>query len=503
VTHLHFVGIAGSGMSALAQYHRMSGGSVSGSDRSFDQAARVAPGSVEASTGSAATRRHLEALGIRIFPQDGSGPASGCDAVIVSTAVEETIADIRAARERGIPILHRSELLARFVRERRTIAVTGTSGKSTVTAMIFEILRGAERDPSVITGGNLLCLQEQGLLGNAWAGHGELLVIEADESDGSLVRYEPWAGVLLNLQRDHKEPEELAEIFRAFRRNTRGPFLMGEDANLLALFSSETASPDPVSAKAPSRAAAEETLPPVRFGLSEGCDVRAEKISAGPEGSEFSVRGVRFRLSCPGLYNVANAIAAIAACHAAGVAIEEMVSPLAGYRGVGRRFQMVARVAMPGGMIEIIDDFAHNPAKIAAALATARERGTRVLAVYQPHGFGPTRFLRDDLIGAFASGLRPEDRLYMPEIFYAGGTATHDISSREIVTAVRRRGIAASFRAWRKDLVPLLATEARAGDVVLVMGARDPSLSEFCRGIVSALERKTLERKAAGRRTGL
>lgn len=473
---LHFAGVGGSGMSALAQYHALGGGRASGSDRAFDRGER------------AAIRRQLEAAGVTIAPQDGSGLREGggaearetaaggaerasspgaaagapgvCDAVVVSTAVEESVPDVAAARLLGVPVLHRAELLARFAAARRTIAVTGTSGKSTVVAMIFEILRGTGRDPSVITGGELVLLREEGRLGNAWAGGGDLLVIEADESDGSLVRYEPWAGVLLNLQRDHKEPAELAAMFAVFRARTRGPFLAGEDANL-----------DPFAAGA------------ARFGLGDGCDVRAEAVELGRDGSRFAVGGTAFTLPAPGLHNVRNAVAAIAACRAAGVPPAEMAAPLARFRGVARRFQVVGTARG----VEVVDDFAHNPDKIAAALAIARARGTRVLAVFQPHGYGPTRFLRDALIEAFAAGLRPTDRLWLPEIYYAGGTVTRDVSSRDIVDAVAARGVPAFFAARRADLVAPIAAEARAGDVVLVMGARDPSLTEFCERILQVL----------------
>ncbi len=454
----HFAGVGGSGMSALAQYHALGGGRASGSDRAFDRGER------------AEMRRRLAAAGVTVTPQDGSGLADAtaaarprlCDALVVSTAVEESVPDVAAARRLGVPILHRADLLARAAAERRTIAVAGTSGKSTVVAMIFEILRGAGRDPSVITGGDLLSLQDFDCLGNAWSGAGDLLVIEADESDGTLTRYAPWAGVLLNLQRDHKEIDELAGLFATFRERTRGPFLAGEDANL-----------DPFAAGA------------TRFGLGPGCAVRALDVDPRPDGSRFMVAGVRFDLPAPGLHNVRNAVAAIAACEALGVSPAEMVAPLRGFRGVARRFQVVGREKG----VEVIDDFAHNPDKIAAALDTARARAPRgrVLAVYQPHGFGPTRFLRDALIEAFAAHLRPTDHLWLPEIFYAGGSVTRDISSRDIAAGVAARGVPAGFAESRDDLTAPVAAEARPGDVVIVMGARDPTLTEFCTKILRFL----------------
>lgn len=461
-------------MSALAQFHVLTGGRATGSDRAFD---RIEPAEGNPPAGDArhddiaGIRGHLERLGVEITPQDGSGPSPGCDALIVSTAVEESVPDVREARRHNIPILHRSELLARFVSERRSIAVTGTSGKSTVTAMIFEILRGAGRDPSVITGGDLLLLQEEGLLGNAWAGSSDWLVVEADESDGSLVRYEPWAGVLLNLQRDHKEPKELLEIFSTFRARTRGPFLVAAEANLAAfregaaVFGIAGPSGGPV------------TIGPDGF--------RAQSIELQPDGVRFLVNGpekeaARFEVPAAGLHNVANAVAAIAAARACGVSLKQMVEPLRHFRGVARRFQVVGKA----NGIEVIDDFAHNPAKIAAALSAARPRGSRILAVYQPHGYGPTRFLCHELVETFAAHLGPSDRVYMPEIFYAGGTATKDISSLDLCRGIAERGVPAVFAEHRESLLEPIAREALSGDVILVMGARDPSLSGFCRRLL-------------------
>jgi len=198
----------------------MKGGHASGSDRSFDRGQRLE------------ARAQLEALGLTLHPQDGTGLEGDCSALIVSTAVEEDVPDVAAARRLGVPVLHRSDLLAHFVARYRTLAVTGTSGKSTTVAMAFEILRGAGRDPSIITGGELVALQREGRWGNARAGASDLLVVEADESDGSLVRYHPAVGVLLNLQRDHKEMDAVAEMFRAFRAQVRETAVVGEAGNL-------------------------------------------------------------------------------------------------------------------------------------------------------------------------------------------------------------------------------------------------------------------------------
>ncbi len=450
----HYAGLAGSGMSALAQFQVMSGGRASGSDRAFDRGERVAG------------RAQLERLGIAIHPQDGRGVTDDCAALVVSTAVEEQVPDVATARARGIPIVHRSRLLAHFVSRHRTVAVAGTSGKSTVVAMLFEILRGVGRRPSVITGGDLVMLQREGLWGNAWYGGSDLLVVEADESDGSLVHYAPAVGVVLNLQRDHREMDEVAVMFATLRARTREALVVGEGENLGSLATGATV-----------------------FGFGPGAHVRAEDVVLEPDSSRFTVESVRFTLPVPGRHNVENGLAAIAAGLRLGVPLAAMVTPLAGFQGVGRRFQSLG---VASG-IEVVDDFAHNPAKLAAAIATASARvgGGRVLAVYQPHGYGPTRFLRNDFVAAFSQALRPDDHLWMLEIYYACGTATRDLSSAEIVAEIVARGTQAEFAPSREWLIERVAGQARAGDLVLVMGARDPSLTDLGRGILDAVGRSS------------
>jgi UDP-N-acetylmuramate-alanine ligase len=470
---LHFAGVGGSGMSGLAQFHALSGGTVTGSDRAFDQG-----------QGQDILAK-LEDLGIRILPQDGRFPAAGepggicagktCTAVVVSTAVEDRVPDIAAARDNLIPVLHRSELLARYVAGHRTIAVSGTSGKSTVTAMVFTILQACGQNPGLLTGGPVAALVNEGRLGNAWAPgppsdqDRPFLVIEADESDGSLVRYHPWAGVILNLGLDHKAPDEVMVMFQTFKNNVGGPLVVAAEANLAAL-----------------------TEGAELFGIGE--DARpgtwARDVKLRPNGSDFLVDGVPFHLPVPGLFNVKNATAAIAVCRSCGIDPKQMVSALANFAGVARRFVSVGSAAG----VEVIDDFAHNPDKIAAALGAAHDRVTRaqgrVLAVFQPHGFGPTRFLREALVETFATELNPDDILWLPEIFFAGGTVTRDISSGDLVDEIRRRGRDARFLAAREALPAAIAAEARPQDLVLVMGARDPSLTEFCKMVLGELDKK-------------
>ncbi|MEQ1832436.1 MAG: L,D-transpeptidase family protein [Candidatus Eisenbacteria bacterium] len=444
----HYAGVGGSGMSALAQFQAMVGGQASGSDRGFDKGERPE------------ARAQLEKLGVRVWPQDGSALAGDCGALVVSTAVEDSVPDVAAAKARALPIVHRSEMLAYWVSEFRSVAVSGTSGKSTTTAMVFEILRGAGRDPSVITGGDLVTLQEAGYWGNGWAGKGPL-VLEADESDGSLVRYQPSVSVCLNLSKDHKSEDEVAAMFRVLKRRTRERFVCGEDGI-----------PDDLREHA------------LVFGFGERAEVRGTALELGPASTRFMAGGVLFTLPVPGRHNVENALGAIAACRALGVEYAEMVEPLSRFRGVARRFQSLG-VARG---VEVIDDFGHNPAKIAASLATARLRAKRVLAIYQPHGYGPTRFLRDGFVDTFSTDTAAHDRVWLLEIFYAGGTATRDFSAADLVADIAKRGRNAEFAPSREWLVARVAEVSEPGDVVLVMGARDPSLTTFARSILSALE---------------
>lgn len=465
-TWLHFAGAAGSGMSALAQFHAFTGGFTTGSDRSFDEGGRQD------------IRRRLEGLGVVIVPQDGSfvkagGSGRRCDAMVVSTAVEESVPDVMSARKDDLPIMHRSELLAHYVSSHKTIAITGTSGKSTTTAMVYCILRGSGRNPALLTGGAVSELMAEGHIGNAFSPctsggtQNTLLVIEADESDGSVVRYHPWAGVVLNLGLDHKKPTEIMAMFRTFKANTQGPFLVSDQQALLEIQDSA-----------------------IVFGIEPAgnlTNVVAENVVLSPDCSDFRIGAVDFHLPVPGRHNVDNATAAIAACLEAEVELLEMVDPLADFSGVQRRFQLVGNA----GGVDVIDDFAHNPDKIEAALATARQRTEgRVLAVFQPHGFGPTRFLREALIETFSHHLRPKDILWMPEIFFAGGTVARDISSGDLTSAVVQNGRDARFAPERQGIAQLLAHEAQAGDVILVMGARDPSLTGFCQEIVQKLAGK-------------
>ena len=219
-SHFFFVGIAGTGMSAIAQYLNGIGKEVSGSDRLFGQEQKLL------------SETQFESMGMHCFFQDGRGITPDVDVVVVSTAIEETNVEYQKALQLNIPIMKRSQLLAEISNSVRTIAVGGTSGKSTTTAMIFHILEQCGKSPSIITGAGLSVLQEKGLPGNAWVGTSDFLVIESDESDGSIVNYKPEISILLNIDRDHKEFDELEQLFSTFRDNTKKYFIANQDYTL-------------------------------------------------------------------------------------------------------------------------------------------------------------------------------------------------------------------------------------------------------------------------------
>jgi UDP-N-acetylmuramate--alanine ligase len=441
--NVYFTGVAGVGMSGLAQFQVMCAGQASGSDRAIDMG------------GARDIAEKLSSAGIKIVPQDGEGLTIDFDLVVVSSAIEDGVPEVQKAKELKIPLIHRSEYLAEITNRYKTISIAGTNGKSTVTAMVFDILDYAGVSPSILTGANLVSLGDQGLLGNCFIGTSDWLVIEADESDGSLVRYSSEIGVLLNLARDHKEPEEVKEYFSAFKSNSSTCILNGDEENLADLREGATL-----------------------FYTKEATDLVLE-----PDSSSFHYKDADFALPIPGLHNIENSVSATAVCGLVGVKPEDCAKALEEFKGVARRFQSVGT----RGEIRVIDDYAHNPVKVAAAIKAAQLGGGSVLAFFQPHGFGPTRFMKDELIESFADALNEEDILWVAEIYYAGGTTSKDISSELIASGIVERGREARFATKRDDITREMVSSAKAGDTILVMGARDPSLHKFATDILESI----------------
>jgi UDP-N-acetylmuramate--alanine ligase len=442
---VHFAGIFGTGMSALAQYLRFQGIAVSGSDRLLT------------SDDTASIRQSLEGLGCTIVNQDGSGVSEDTDAVCVSTAIEESNPDIAAACARGLPIVHRSDLLAAIITSKRTIAVAGTSGKSTVTAMIFEFLTACGKSPSLVSGAPLLRLEKQGLIGNAWSGGSDLLVVEADESDGTLVKYAPEVTVILNISKDHKGVDEIRELFETLVSKSPWTALNSDD---------------PILASLPAT---------VGFGQGSSASWRPDHEELLPTSVKLFLKGIEYHLPLPGSHNLENLRAALCVCEHFGCEGLILANAVKNFEGVARRFA----VTETERNVHVVDDFAHNPVKIAAAVSAARGRSERIIAVYQPHGFGPTRFLKDEYIATFRTIFRENDSLYLLPIYYAGGTAQKNISSEDIISGLGSVLFNAQAVSDRDELLTKLKVDVRSGDCVLVMGARDPSLP--------ALVRKTVE----------
>jgi len=434
-------------MSALAVLLRAQGWAVSGSDRSRDR------GETPEKFVS------LEKQGIQLCPQDGSGIMDDIDVLIVSSAVEDSIPDVAAAKQKDIPIKKRAEILAGMFNAAKTsVAIGGTSGKSTVTAMTGWILSHAGYDPVIANGAHMVNFDGQ----NAKTGSGPF-VAEVDESDGSIDLFNPAVAVVTNISLDHKSMDELRNLFSGFvqRASTAIINLDDPESEFLIKLGSCTS-----------------------FSLhNQKADFCALDIKPHGNGVSFLIGDVPVLLRVPGRHNVANALAAIAAACAVGVSLQDAATALAAHKGIKRRFEVVGTK----NNVTVIDDFAHNPDKIAATLHTLHEQPGRILAVFQPHGFGPTQLMKDVLIETFKQELNDDDMLLMPEIYYAGGTATKSISSADIVADVMAGGRNAHFFATREDIVPFISKKAQSGDRVIIMGARDDTLPQFAASILQVL----------------
>ena len=449
--NVFFIGVAGVGMSAIAQYLKGIGKEVSGSDRYFH------PDEYNK------TKEQLETEGINCFLQDGTGITKSTDLIVVSTAIEDTVYEVQKAKELGIPIIKRSELLSIIAKSKKTIAVAGTSGKSTTSAMLYQILVDANFEPSIISGAGLTSIIKQGKIGNAAVGKGDWLIIEADESDGSVVQYEPEIGLLLNIDKDHQEIDELIELFTIFKNNTKSLFIVNQ-SNTLAKSISVHAEND--------------------FGFKdESAGYTAQNFKQDGLSLTFEVLNQKFQMNSLGQHSVENATAAIAVAHQIGIDLKTCAESLATYEGIYRRHQILGQK----NGVWVIDDYAHNPAECAASIQACQPLAQKVIAWFQPHGYKPNRFLKDDFIQEIADSLRPQDEIWMSEIFYAGGTAVKDISANELVEGIKEKGKNAHFVEDRNDLLETLRPELKEGTVLLLMGARDPSLENFCKELYDQL----------------
>ena len=457
-----FCGIGGSGMTPLALIVHQRGGRVEGSDRALDQ-------------GRNAERfDFLRARGLLLHPQDGSGMRRPGQILVTSAAVEESVPDVQAARRIGAGFITRAQLLAQlFNRAGLSVGVAGTSGKSTTVGMIGWILDRAGKSPTIMNGADMKNYIAPGSpLASARVGASDIFVSEVDESDGSIAYFEPQIAVVNNISLDHKSLEELRVLFRGFIAKARIAVLNLDNVETAAL----------AAELKPGRA--------VTYSLHDtAADLLADTPVESPTGIAFRVtardsgEAATVVLKVPGLHNAANALAALSVAKAVGVGLAEAAAHLGEFSGIRRRLEIVG--AANG--ITVIDDFAHNPDKISATLKTLHAFPGRLLLMFQPHGYGPIRLMKDALVDCFVSGLRDEDVLMMPEPVYFGGTVDRSVGSRDVVGEIERRGTKALAFPDRSACGDALVKLARRGDRIVIMGARDDSLSQFAHELIGRI----------------
>lgn len=441
-----FCAVSGSGMSALAQVLKYKKNEIFGSDRSFDQGK------------DQKNKQALTDIGIKIFPQDGSMLDNSFTALYASTAVEDTIPDIKRAKELNIPIKLRSDLLAEiFASYKYNIAIGGTSGKSTTTAMIGFILDNADKKPLVINGALLKNYENQPGIPNVILNDGEYCVIEADESDGSIEKYSPYISVINNITLDHKSIEELQELFGNFASKASLGAVLNKDcpnSKTLLKLNKNT----------------------VTFSIkNHTADFYAEKITPIPQGTLYTFRNTQYKLNLIGAFNVANAMCAVACCSLLGIQPEESCRILEKFLGTKRRLEVLGTT----NNITVIDDFAHNPDKVAASMSALKSYPGRLIIMFQPHGFSPMRLMGKEIMDSFIEYMSADDILMLPEIFFAGGTVKRDISSKDLVNYAKRHDKDARFFETREELKQNILEIAKPHDRIVLMGARDNSITDM------------------------
>ena len=442
VKQVHFVGIGGAGMSGIAEVLLTLRYRVSGSDLAE----------------SSATRR-LRQLGARIHIGHAEAHVAGADAVVVSSAVKDDNPEVAAARERKVPVVPRALMLAELMRLRQGIAVAGTHGKTTTTSLIASVLAEGGLDPTFVIGGRL-----EAAGSHARLGAGEFIVVEADESDASFLYLQPAIAVVTNIDADHMETyghsmDRLRQAFADFLQ--RLPFygvavLCADDANVRAVMP-------------------QLTKPVTTYGLDPGAQVRALDVT--PSGGQMHFRAAHaggelaIALNLPGAHNVRNALAAIAVGIELGVPEAAIARALAEFKGVGRRFQNLGKIRLPGGgSFVLIDDYGHHPAEMAATLAAARGAfpGRRIVLAFQPHRFTRTRDCFED----FVKVLSTADALVLAEVYAAGEAPIVAADGKALARAIRVHGkIEPIFVEGVAELPAAILGLARDGDVVLTMGA--------------------------------
>jgi UDP-N-acetylmuramate--alanine ligase len=438
--HIHVAGVAGVGMSALAQALTWTHKRVTGSDRHFDQGH------------SLPIFDALRAGGVELVKQDGSAVDARTEVVVYSTAIEAGNPEFIAAKKAGVPLKHRAAVLAGLAQGRTVLAVAGTAGKTTTTGMLGWTLEQLGADPTVVNGGALVDWADARHVGNVRRGGANApWVVEVDESDRSLLNFFPEWSILTNISQDHFTLAEVQDLFRAYAAQVQTGIVCG--------------------------AGVATTLGPQAAKLVE--------VAAPPKPSDagFAVewRGRSLAVRQPGAHNALNALVAAELCAQLGHAPTKIAEALSRFGGIQRRLERVDA----GGGVRVVDDYGHNPAKLAAAWAAVSSLANRVLGVWRPHGFGPLRAMLDPLTDSFASVCRPGDRLWILPVYDAGGTTDRSVNSDALATRLKARGVDAEFAPDYAAVGAALARTARAGDTILVMGARDPHLPVFARAMAA------------------
>ena len=430
---VHVSGIGGVGMSALAQALLDQGVAVTGSDRLLDAGDMTG------------TLRCLGAQGVALYPQDGSGVTPRTARLAVSSAIEADNPEVVRARALGLPVVHRAAELARLTEGRRLIAVTGTCGKSTVTAMLGCLLEGAGFDPLVVNGAAVAGWNAGGArVGSVRRGAGPWAVVEADESDKSLMVFSPEHAVITNASADHFGIDETLSLFASFRARVPGTVIDGR----------------------------QEPRQPEGLRL-EGWN------------GFFTFEGVDYLVPLPGEHNVHNAWLAVRLARALGAAPERLAAALRAFGGVERRLQ---RVGMCGGAA-VVDDYAHNPEKLAAAwttLAAAFPAG--VCAVWRPHGYAPLRKMLEAVTAVFARVCRPVDTLLLLPVYDAGGTADRTIGSDLLASQLVKQGVTVALVQSLEEAEARMRAGAVPGGALVTFGARDPGLPRLAARLAGAAE---------------
>jgi len=442
---VHFVGIGGAGLSAIARVLMEQGAKVSGSDLTISPVAEA-----------------LARDGASVFAGHGAKNVDGAELVIVSSAVPDSNVEVQAARAAGIPVLGRPEFLGQMMDGQMGVAVAGTHGKTTTTAMIASILLEAERDPTFVVGGVIV-----GLETNARAGQRSLFVVEADEYDRTFLRLKPTVAVVTNVEHDHPD---CYPTFADFRAAFEEFAALAPPEGLLAVCWD-----DPVARELGQRRR-EAGLPVVFFGLGEGAQWRAEEVRPNFAGGvdfltacEGEVRGL-VRLRVPGAHNVSNATAALAVADFLDVPFNVARSALTDFRGVKRRFEIKGEL----GGVTVVDDYAHHPTEIKATLQAARERfpDKSLWAVWQPHTYSRTK----TLLREFGRAFDLADRVIVLPIYAArerdaGDMGSRGVSGADVLMEMQHPDVRCAESL--DEALVWLSTEARSGDVVLTLGAGD------------------------------